>query len=310
MSHTKTHVMLTLTHMYSVFAGEIFRFDIGAEPRTFTIHSQLVSRNSPAFDSMMRVQMKESREGRARLEHIDHDTFVRFAEYLYGHNYNSAEALVVLDQTIDDDTADKRLGVVQHTISTTNSAGFSFSSPPSDEPVADDVDWGFGSLMSSKKQKKKLPVRSSPVRPLRLEELKDVTFPGGQVTPFPVFHNKSAHNDVGLRYDYTEISSHIKLYAFAKQYMIEDLQKLILNKLRAALDQTGFHSRKMCDFIDILVLAHETTEDQDGKDPLLSLLKLFAAWHFQDLVKAKNFSVLLENRDCMMDLCQKVARRL
>ena len=72
-------VRLRLTHTYRIFAGEIFRFDVGAERRTFAIHSQLVSRSSSAFDAMMRIQMKESCEGRVRLENTDHETFIRFA---------------------------------------------------------------------------------------------------------------------------------------------------------------------------------------------------------------------------------------
>ena len=47
---------------------------------------------------MMRRQAKESLQGHVELEYVDHVTFARFADYLYGYNYNPAEALVVLNQ--------------------------------------------------------------------------------------------------------------------------------------------------------------------------------------------------------------------
>ncbi|KPI37084.1 uncharacterized protein AB675_3679 [Cyphellophora attinorum] len=116
----------------NIFAGEVFHFDVGYY--TFATCLQELA----GIRCMMRVQMKESREGRVRLEHVDHDTFLRFAEYLYGQNYNSAEALVVLDQPIDDDMLAEHVSAEPNTTSTTNSAGF-------DEPVLDEADWGFDS---------------------------------------------------------------------------------------------------------------------------------------------------------------------
>ncbi len=49
--------------------------------------------------------MKEAIDGRVRLDYIDHGTFTRFAEYLFGNDYNPAEALVVLGQPNDNEAA-------------------------------------------------------------------------------------------------------------------------------------------------------------------------------------------------------------
>lgn len=45
----------------------------------------------------MQSQMKESQENRGPLNNVDSDTSTRFAEFIYGGDYNTAEALVVLN---------------------------------------------------------------------------------------------------------------------------------------------------------------------------------------------------------------------
>jgi hypothetical protein len=42
-------------------------------------------------------------------------------------------------------------------------------------------------------------------------------------------------------YDYSEVVSHVKLYAFAEKYQIDNLKRLVLCKLHNSLDTTDFH---------------------------------------------------------------------
>merc|ERR1712098_134778 len=100
---------------------------------------------------------------------------------------------------------------------------FSGLHPASDEQrTATDNDWDLLLSTASKKQRKLL-ARFGPKRP-QLEELRDVILPDLQADSFPKFHDKTANDDIGLQYDYSEVLSHVQLYAFAKQYMIENLQ--------------------------------------------------------------------------------------
>ncbi|KAK5045971.1 hypothetical protein LTR84_008757 [Exophiala bonariae] len=55
------------------------------------------------LNAMMEDQMREASEERARLEEVDHDTSTHFAEYLYGGDYNPAEALIILGQEEQED---------------------------------------------------------------------------------------------------------------------------------------------------------------------------------------------------------------
>jgi hypothetical protein len=41
--------------------------------------------------------MKEAEEKQTSLSNVDEDTFARFAEFIYGGNYNATEPLIVLD---------------------------------------------------------------------------------------------------------------------------------------------------------------------------------------------------------------------
>jgi BTB/POZ domain len=294
-----------LTRFCRIFSGKVFRFDVGEDPKSFTLHSRLVSKSSPVFRAMMDGQMKEAIESRVRLEHIDHDTFTRFAEYLYGNDYNPAEALVVLEQSKDSEASGAKSPIEPTVEPMTDS-----TITNNEQQVAADDDWDLSLWTASKKHKKTF-ARVAPKRSPRLEELKEVALPGLQIESFPKLHNKSARNDVGLKYDYTEILSHIQLYTFAGQYQIENLQRLVLSKLRGALDQTKFHPQKMHEFLDILIMAYENTRDSDEKEPLRNLLTLFGAWHFPDLVASENYLHLIDDyKDCIAHLSQKVARRL
>lgn len=120
--------------------------DVGdKDAKSFAIHSLLVTRQSPVFEAMINGQMKEAVEARVRLNEVDQDTVVRFLEYLYGDDYNSAEALAVLDQD-------------EHTLCDPDSpAPIAEEAAPMDgpppEPVADH-DWALGSKSKHKKHKR------------------------------------------------------------------------------------------------------------------------------------------------------------
>lgn len=254
--------------------------------------------------------MREASEGRARLEEVDHETFTRFAEYLYGGDYNPAEALIVLEQKDPEDAscdASPREPVAEE--------------PPEefpnditfDEPVGVEDGWAPFSLSSKKKKKKEKHGKKSrnPKQVLPLEALADFPLSRIKTECFPYLHNKSARNDDDLMYDYSEVLSHVKLYAFAEKYQMDILKKLVLSKLHHALSQTNFHPQRMHEFLDILALAYDSTPDSDDKEPLRDLLTLFGAWHFQDLVVSEEFQHLIANHGhCVAHLCQKVARRL
>jgi hypothetical protein len=81
----------------------MFQFNIAKE--AFFLHSKLVSRHSPVLHALMCGHMKEAQEKQTSISDVDKDTFARFAEFIYGSDYNVAEALIIVD---DFDTESRR----------------------------------------------------------------------------------------------------------------------------------------------------------------------------------------------------------
>lgn len=254
---------------------------------------------------MINGQMKETVEGRVRLNEVDLDTFIRFTEYLYGNDYNPAEALVVIDH--DDDNALCDSGSPDFPAPIVEEGASMYSPPVEPVAIADD-DWGLGLGLMPKHKKHTKKSRKQNCTP-PLENLKEFVLPHFQPMPFPRF--QSVQNDAALMYDYSEILSHVRLYGFAEKYQIRNLQALILGKLHMALEQTSFHPQRTDEFLLILKLAYDNTPDCREPEPLRNLLTLFGAWNFPDLIASLGFLELIQHQqDCVMHLCQKVARRL
>lgn len=255
---------------------------------------------------MINGQMKEAVEGRVRLNEVDQDTFIRFIEYLYGNDYNPAKPLVVIDHHDDNALCDSGspgspAPIVEEAAST--------YSPPAEPVALADNDWALGLTPKHKKHKKHTRKSRKQNYTLPLENFKEFVLPHFEPMPFPRF--ESAQNDADLMYDYSEILSHVRLYGFAEKYQIKNLQALILGKLHMALEQTSFHPRRTDEFLLILKLAYDNTPDLREPEPLRNLLTLFGAWNFPDLIASLGFLELIHHQqDCVMHLCQKVARRL
>ena len=212
-------------------------------------------------------------------KNIDHDTFTRFAEYLYGNDYNPAEALVVLEQPKDSEASGAKCPTEPTaepmTDSTITNDAFTFNG----QQVAADHDWDFTLWTTSKKNKAPLP-ESTRNDLLNSTSLRKLLFRLCRLNHSPSSITKTAQNDAGLNYDHSEILSQVQLYSFTEQYQIENLQRIVLSKLRSALDQTKIHPQKLHDLWDILIMAYETTRNSDEKEPLRNLLTLFGAWAF------------------------------
>jgi hypothetical protein len=189
----------------------MFQFNVAKE--AFVLHSKLVSRHSPALHALMCGHMMEAEEKQTFISDVDKDTFARFAEFIYGGDYNVAEALIVLD---DLDTERRRsesdsprpLEIDVEEI----------PDPPSpedaaDPPPLDENDWS--PPRNSKKKRKRgiqIPVRN------RLPPFADFSLPAVDNVSFPEIHDHEAVSDTGLMYDYAEALCHVQLYVFAEKY--------------------------------------------------------------------------------------------
>src|SRR5437773_611784 len=94
-----TNFVPWLINRSRVFEGGTFRFNVGPEVKAFVLHTKLVSRHSPVFHALMCGNMREAEEKQTSLRDVDEDTFIRFAEFIYGSDYNVAEPLIVPDNS-------------------------------------------------------------------------------------------------------------------------------------------------------------------------------------------------------------------
>ena len=93
--------------------------------------------------------------------------------------------------------------------------------------------------------------------------------------------------------------SHAKLYALAKMWLVEDLEKLSLMKLQRTLSSFTLHEERLPDIVSLLEFAfnNEHTHDREpggDLDDLRSLVAHYAACNIKQLMKNKQFLELLE----------------
>lgn len=159
--------------------------------------------------------MKEANEGRVQLQNIDHETFTRFAEHLYGQDYSPAEASTVVHQPKDGEAMCSE-SLAQRAAEPVVDPIFGHDAFSWTEPLAPaDDEWS--SFTSAKKQRNP-QAKAASKRPPQLETLQEFVLSSLPIESFLNFHDKEARNDVGLTYDYLEVLSHVKLYIFAEQY--------------------------------------------------------------------------------------------
>jgi hypothetical protein len=257
--------------------------------------------------------MKESQEHRTRLEYVDSDTFTRFAEFIYGGDYNTAEARVVLDDAeVEKPRAESDIPEAEEV--------HLFDPPPPPEPETEtsyqealedvvELQWPVGwTFREQRARGGKIPIQKQ-LPPLA--SLATFSLPTNNNVSFPKIADAKIRNDA-LMYDYTEAFCHVRLYAFAEQYQINDLKNLVLRKLHKVLMDTTFHPLRTSELVQLLKLAYESTPELSSREePLRELLTHYVAWNFEALAPMEDFQHLLEaGGTSVIDICQKACRRL
>lgn len=288
---------------FRVFIGGTFQFNVGPEGRTFILHSKLVSRHSSVFHALMCGHMKEAEEKQTCLSNVDEDSFARFAEFIYGGDYNADVPLIVLDGLeFKRDNAGS-----ESPKSAEEAREESVAIPP--RSYEESESGGSEPSHDSKKRRKRgnqIPIRK------RLGSFSNFTLPSIDKVSFPEIDDPEAGSDTGLMYDYAEALCHVRLYVFAEQYQINKLKDLALCKLHSTLENTTFRPLRVKELCDLIRLAYQNTPELTSKEePLRSLLTHYVAWRFEELAPTKKFQELfIDGGIIVNDLCQKVSQRL
>ena len=285
-----------LTHYSpSVFRNGTFIFEVGGN--RFTVHRDLVARNSEALKAMMEGGMQESRKGSAPLQNTDELTFGRFVEFMYTGDYNPAEPvdrsatpLAVEGETNGAECSPPAVGVDAPAGNFWGDGAI--RSPeagdwPTDPQTAPPLTFELCNQMSSRKKARKTVStrleRASLKSDIRVQD------------PLPT--QSLFETDGGWNLDYLPLFlSHSQLYVFADTYGIPYLQNLAAARLNDALSRFRYSQNSNTDVVQLVSYAYENTTDRsDGVDNLRMVVTHFCATNIGKLRTSKNFLGLLEN---------------
>ncbi|KAL1640204.1 hypothetical protein SLS58_007155 [Diplodia intermedia] len=292
------------------FQAGTFNFYIGPDMVHFILYKNLVSRYSEPLGSMMTNGMKESQEGAAYLEHVDPETFCRFAEFIHSSDYSAAAPIEDPTPAPVEDTA----------------------------PPPEDDDWGGFALSSPKKKKKRksrailwdVPVIDGGEQPPPvLEEVYQESAAQDRVEvadspptsppmppppppplPFLVEPAPGLNRSPSMNYTQT-FACHISVYHFAETYLVWGLKELAEQKLSEALEGFQCFPERTGDICHITRLVYNHEDGDTHPSPLHSIISDYATNNFNTLTASKNFKDLLaEGGSFPPDVCSKVARLL
>ncbi|KAI6438370.1 hypothetical protein MCOR17_011960, partial [Pyricularia oryzae] len=78
----------------SVATSAPFRFIVGPERQNFTIHSYLISEQSPVLKALVEGGFKEATERSVEWDDVNEQTFVSFWQFVYSGDYETPEQLL------------------------------------------------------------------------------------------------------------------------------------------------------------------------------------------------------------------------
>ena len=88
-----------LFRYYSVLISTPFRFLVGLDTTTFTVHSTLIVHHSKPLGVLVNGNLSEAKGECALLQDVDEGTFVRFSQYAYTEEYIAAASDILTDSS-------------------------------------------------------------------------------------------------------------------------------------------------------------------------------------------------------------------
>ncbi|KAK0372000.1 hypothetical protein CLIM01_10650 [Colletotrichum limetticola] len=271
--------MAELTYDESL-ASDFFKVVVGAERRTFHLHSTLVARLSKALHKLLYGSMKEAQERSVQWLDVDVPTFVRFGEFIYTGDYHAAPYTSrIVPVPVDSD-----------------------ASPA--EPVAEIV--RAPSFTKRKKGATWNSKSSAYLRPASGSLWSEFSQLYADFSPTNVREN-------GPSDDYTDVFlGHAKVYVFAGCYGIATLRALSLGKLRKTLEIFALYQAGVQDVIRLIRYCYQNTADKvSEEDELRILVNMYTACKVETLWEDADFAGLVEtNGEYAKGLINFIVRRV
>ncbi|EKG10604.1 hypothetical protein MPH_12462 [Macrophomina phaseolina MS6] len=274
------------------FCAGTFDFYIGPERVRFVLYRNLVARYSNPLGKMMSNGMKESQEGAAFLEHVDSETFGRFAEYIHSGDYSSAAPVDALPTSPTPPAPEEPDGWYRHR--PTNRVLIPPLSP--EEPITQDA-----------------VVEVEPeVEPPAISDYSRSGTPVAEPMPqpFPLIPAPGRNQTSSSSYS-PVFRSHVCVYHFAQQYLIPGLKELAQQKLADTFNLFRCYPERAGDICEIIQLVYNHEDGNMDDCPLQKIVTEYAINNFIVLVETTHFKNLLaEGGTFPVDLCSRIASQL
>jgi hypothetical protein len=268
---------------------------VGEEKKEITVHAAAIARQSGALKALMNNGMKESQAGRAVLEDVTGDTFIRFCQFAYIGNYETPAFTPLPKPEASESASTSRRtslssgsGIVHEVVGAVDEEP-ELEAPPAEEP-SPEVDWGFTTIS------KKTPAKKNKSRQLRKafdRRLYDISTIISEVSD----RCSIRENEDSLE-DYTPVLlGHARLYVFADKWLIDDLKLLSLYKLHKTLMNFTLYEARRTDIVELAqyVYADERTSDsEDDPNGLRALVMHYIGCQVENLVRCREFKDLVQ----------------
>ncbi|KAK7926792.1 peptidase C13 family-domain-containing protein [Apiospora marii] len=304
--------------------SRVITFVVGSSPTEIHVHADAISRLSKPLKVLIDGDMKEAREGRVVWDDIDSDTFARFAQWAYTHDYKTPEPTVPPDVSPPSTKADagndspnqseKALYNIKHKTDTARCA--SCSGAPDSRPFE-----GTHNCTCTKCNRSCLPYLCHECdQPVPLAACDDCrvkksksgamiraftdteewTLPSGCFNP---------RRNIKAEEDYTNVLlSHAKLYVLADKYDIAGLGDESIHRLYVTLRSFAVYKSRMVDIVSLVQFVFDNTQDGDR---IRSMLALYCACIAEDLAECIEFESLMQaSPDFGRALVLKMSKRL
>lgn len=232
------------------------------------MHSRAIAATSPVFDKLVNGGLKESQDRSAEIEDVDRETFIRFLEYAYRHDYT------IPSWTPDTTTIseDQQNGSTQYKHSDNQAEfdrvfreplyGHSENSWSNSKSAPSD----YGAIPSMKGYTKHNTNQADSRAAFSKREYRhpahDNDDPSSLHPQFdPVANTSPSQNFAPV------FLAHARLYTFADMRMARRLKDLVLHKLHKTLVTFELYPERLGDVVELVRYAYEHGEDrsEDGR---------------------------------------------
>lgn len=251
------------------------------------VHSRAVSATSPVFDKLVNGGLKESQDRVAELLDVDPDTFVRFLEYAYRHDYTTrsctqeAVAKVERSDSTQDGPVSGSDGIAKLLHTHPDNGWSNSKSAPAD----------YGALAYTKVYPpQKTPQIEDPRAAFSKREYPHPTHDTDDHF-HPVATTSPSHNYAPV------FLTHARLYTFADMRMARPLKNLVLHKLHKSLVAFELHPERVGHVVELVRYAYEHGEDRsrDGRiDALRDMVVSFVVAEMKVLAGYDEVRELME----------------